>query len=180
MRNHRWSGGRPRQDSKLRSRLRRPVLHVARTFPSTLQSHADPPRVSLHSLDTPVRRGSPHKVHHEGVACGVGGTSSDGLEFWSMSVVPLSEVKARLSEIAEEVERTHERVHITRNGREYVVLISAADLASLEATLELLSDPQATAEIRQAEADLAGGKGTTGEEMAAVMEERRRRERRGA
>jgi len=97
-----------------------------------------------------------------------------------MRVVPLSEVKARLSEIAEDVERTHERVHITRNGREYVVLISAEDLASLEATLELLSDPQAMAEIRQAEADLAAGQGTTGEEMAAVMEERRRRERRGA
>ena len=92
----------------------------------------------------------------------------------------MSEVKARLSEIAEEVERTHERVHITRNGREYVVLISAEDLASLEATLELLSDPQAMVEIRQAEADLAAGQGTTGEEMAAVMEERRRRERRGA
>ncbi|MDQ3716464.1 MAG: type II toxin-antitoxin system Phd/YefM family antitoxin, partial [Actinomycetota bacterium] len=37
-----------------------------------------------------------------------------------MSTLPLSEVKARLSEIAEEVDRTHERVHVTRNGREYV------------------------------------------------------------
>ena len=32
----------------------------------------------------------------------------------------------------------HERVHITRNGREYVVLIAAEDLESIEATLELL------------------------------------------
>ena len=121
-----------------------------------------------------------HESLHAGVAGGVDALTSGGLEFWSMRVVPLSEVKARLSEIAEDVERTHERVHITRNGREYVVLISAEDLASLEATLELLSDPQAMAEIRQAEADLAAGQGTTGEEMAAVMEERRRRERRGA
>ncbi len=30
--------------------------------------------------------------------------------------VALSEVKARLSEIAEEVDRTHERVYVTRNG----------------------------------------------------------------
>ena len=29
-----------------------------------------------------------------------------GLEFWFMDTLPLSEVKARLSEIAEEVERT--------------------------------------------------------------------------
>ena len=58
-----------------------------------------------------------------------------------MVMLPLSDVKARLSEIAEEVDRTHERVHITRNGREYVVLIAAEDLESIEATLELLADP---------------------------------------
>ena len=58
-----------------------------------------------------------------------------------MTMLPLSDVKARLSEIAEEVDRTHERVHITRNGREYVVLISAEDLESIEATLELLVRP---------------------------------------
>ena len=52
-----------------------------------------------------------------------------------MTTVPLSEAKARLSEIADEVGRTHERVHITRNGREYVVLISAEDLESIEATI---------------------------------------------
>ena len=34
-----------------------------------------------------------------------------------METLPLSQVKARLSEIAEEVERTHQRVNITRNGR---------------------------------------------------------------
>lgn len=54
-----------------------------------------------------------------------------------MTTLPLSEVKARLSEIADEVDRTYERVHITRNGHEYVVLISAEDLESIEATLEL-------------------------------------------
>lgn len=97
-----------------------------------------------------------------------------------MSTMPLSEVKARLSEIADEVDRTHERVHITRNGREYVVLMSAEDLESIEATLELLSDQQAMAEIREADAAIAAGEGTSGAEMAALMEERRRREGRGA
>ena len=48
-----------------------------------------------------------------------------------MVMLPLSDVKARLSEIAEEVDRTHERVHITRNGREYVVLIAAEDAGLL-------------------------------------------------
>jgi antitoxin YefM len=97
-----------------------------------------------------------------------------------MSILPLSEVKARLSEIAEEVDRTHERVHITRNGREYVVLISAEDLESIEATLELLSDSQAVAEIREADAAIAAGEGTPGAQMGTLMEERRRHEGRGA
>ena len=94
-----------------------------------------------------------------------------------MDTLPLSEVKARLSEIAEEVERTHQRVNITRNGRSYVVLMSAEDLESLEATLELLADPEALARLAQAQADLAGGRQVTETEMTAEMEQRRLRER---
>ncbi len=94
-----------------------------------------------------------------------------------MNTLPLSEVKARLSEIAEEVERTHQRVNITRNGRSYVVLMSAEDLESLEATLELLADPEALGRLAQAQADLAGGLHVTKTEMAAEMEQRRLRER---
>ena len=94
-----------------------------------------------------------------------------------METLPLSEVKARLSEIAEEVERTHQRVNITRNGRDYVVLMSAEDLESLEATLELLSDPDALARVAQAQADLAAGQHVTQAQMAAEMEQRRQRER---
>lgn len=88
-------------------------------------------------------------------------------------------MKARLSEIADEVDRTHDRVHVTRNGREYVVLVSAEDLESLEATIELLSDESAKARIREAQAAFAAGDLTTTEEMEALMEARRRREPRG-
>ena len=41
-----------------------------------------------------------------------------------MSIIPLMEAKARLSEIADEIHRTHERVSVTRNGREYVVIFA--------------------------------------------------------
>lgn len=58
--------------------------------------------------------------------------------------------------------------------------MSAEDLESIEAALELLSDSQAMARIAKAEAEVAAGEATTGEEMAALMEERRRRERHGA
>ena len=62
-----------------------------------------------------------------------------------MKTLPLSEAKAHLSEIADEVIRTHERVTVTRNGREALVILSVEDLESLEATMELLTDPDAHA-----------------------------------
>lgn len=74
-----------------------------------------------------------------------------------MTTLPLSEVKARLSEIAEEVAATHERVQVTRNGRDYVVLLASEDLESIEATLELLSDPAAMARISSSERDIEQG-----------------------
>ena len=90
-----------------------------------------------------------------------------------METVPLSDAKARLSEIAEDVDRTHQRVQITKNGRSYVVLISAEDLESMEATLELLSDPEARDRVDHARADMARGEFTSGEEMGALMDRRR-------
>jgi prevent-host-death family protein len=74
-----------------------------------------------------------------------------------VKTLPLSEVKARLSEIAEEVATTHERVRITKNGRDYVVLLAAEDLESIEATMELLSDAEAQRRIESAEAEVAAG-----------------------
>jgi len=89
-----------------------------------------------------------------------------------MVMLPLSDVKARLSEIAEEVDRTHERVHITRNGREYVVLISAEDLESIEATLELLADPAAQQRMAQAQREIDRGEGLTLDQAERSLRER--------
>lgn len=93
-----------------------------------------------------------------------------------MSRLSLSEFKARLLEIAEEVDRTHQRVHVTRNGREYVVLLAAEDLESLEATIELLADEAAMARARTAEAAVTADELTTAGEMAQLMRQRRKRE----
>lgn len=91
-----------------------------------------------------------------------------------MSTIPLSEAKARLSEIADEVGRTHERVHITRNGREHVVLLAAADLESIEATLELLADTQSQQRIAAGEADFARGDVLDEQQLRAMIGERHR------
>ena len=86
--------------------------------------------------------------------------------------MPLSEVKAHLSEIAEEVAATHERVRITKNGRDYVVLLSAEDLEGIEATLELLSDPEAQRRIEHAERDIARGDVLAEEDVRALLTRR--------
>lgn len=91
-----------------------------------------------------------------------------------MNTLPLSDAKAHLSQIADEVHRTHERVTITKNGRSYLVLMAAEDLESMEATIELLGDPDAMARVLQARQDLADGHGTTAEQMAELMAARRK------
>ncbi len=72
-------------------------------------------------------------------------------------VLPLAEIKKRLSEIVDGVESRHDRVVLTRHGRPAAVLISPAELESLEETLDLLSDPLAVREIRAAEEAVDAG-----------------------
>ena len=97
----------------------------------------------------------------------------DGLEFWSMTTLPLSEVKARLSEIAEEVATTHERVQITKNGRDYVVLLAAEDLESIEATLELLGNPDAQTRVAHSEEEIERGEVLNEAQVRALLAARR-------
>jgi antitoxin YefM len=75
-----------------------------------------------------------------------------------MTSVPLADAKNRLSEYVSDVERTHDRVTITRHGRTAAVLISADDLAELEETVDLLTTPGAAEAIAEGLADLSGGR----------------------
>jgi antitoxin YefM len=79
----------------------------------------------------------------------------------------LAEVKAKFSEMVDRVEHTHDRITVTRNGRPAVVLISPEELASLEDTLELLSDPVAMAELAASRVAHAEGDFITGEQLRA-------------
>ena len=74
--------------------------------------------------------------------------------------LPLAEVKNRLSEVVDRLEREHGRVVITKHGRPAAVMLSLEDLESLEETLAVLSDPELVAAIREADAEVAAG-GTT-------------------
>ena len=72
--------------------------------------------------------------------------------------ISLADVKNRLSEVVERVEREHGRVVITKHGRPAAVVLSIEDLEGLEETLEILSDPAALRRIRKAGREVEGGK----------------------
>ncbi len=71
--------------------------------------------------------------------------------------VTLADAKAHLSEVVEGVETQHRRVVITKHGRPSVVVLAVQDLEALEDTLDLLSDPTAMADLREAAAAREAG-----------------------
>lgn len=71
--------------------------------------------------------------------------------------LPLADVKNRLSEVVERLEREHGRVVITKHGRPAAVVLSIEDLEGLEETLEILSNPALMRRIKKAEAELDAG-----------------------
>ena len=72
--------------------------------------------------------------------------------------MPLADVKNRLSEVVERLEREHGRVVVTKHGKPAAVLLSVEDLESLEETLSILSNPSLVEEIRDAASDIAAGR----------------------
>ena len=81
--------------------------------------------------------------------------------------LPLAQVKSKFSEMVDRVEHTHDRIVVTRNGRPAAVMISPDELASIEDTLELLSDPEAMRELAEARQAAADGDVATGDELRA-------------
>lgn len=71
--------------------------------------------------------------------------------------LPLADVKNRLSEVVERLEREHGRVVITKHGRPAAVVLSIEDLEGLEETLEILSDPRLMRRIRKATSEIDAG-----------------------
>lgn len=74
--------------------------------------------------------------------------------------MPLAEVKNRLSEVVDRLEREHGRVIITKHGRPAAVVITIEDLEDLEETLNVLSDPKLMRRVRQAQSEIDTGTAT--------------------
>ena len=69
----------------------------------------------------------------------------------------LRDVKNHLSEVVDHVEHEHDRVVITKHGRPTAVVVSIADLESLEETLDVMARPKLLAQIRDSLAELQSG-----------------------
>ena len=90
-----------------------------------------------------------------------------------METIPITEAKARIAELADRVAREHDHFTITRNGRADVMLISVAEYESMQETLDLLSDDEALADLRQSREDFSAGDTFTLVEVRAELERRR-------
>lgn len=75
-----------------------------------------------------------------------------------MKTLSLSEAKAKLSGLVEEVERRDEEVVITRNGRPAAVLVSPDEYESWKETLAVRADRDLMREIKSGLAALKARK----------------------
>lgn len=89
-----------------------------------------------------------------------------------MDALSLRAAKDRLSALVDRVQGTHERVTITRNGRAAAVLISPDDLAALEESLDVLSDPATMERLRRARQELDRGEGLDEGQLRALLSRR--------
>ena len=80
-------------------------------------------------------------------------------------VLPLSEAKAKLSQIIADVENAEEEVTITRNGRPVAVLMSAEEFASWQETREIRQNPELMREIKRGLRQLQKGQRFTFEDI---------------
>ena len=69
----------------------------------------------------------------------------------------LADVKNRLSEVVDRLEREHGRVVITKHGHAAAVVISVEDLESLEETLDVMDSTALLADIHEALDELGAG-----------------------
>ncbi len=90
-----------------------------------------------------------------------------------MSTQPLAAVKAHFSQVIDDVADTHERVTVTKNGSPVAVILAVEDYESMMETLEILSDRQAVADVREAEQQMAQGEVYSEDQVRAALAGRR-------
>jgi antitoxin YefM len=80
--------------------------------------------------------------------------SQPKFEAYRMKVLPLSEVKMKLSQLVEEVASLDEEITITRNGKPVAIIVSPDEFDSWKETLAIRADAELMAEIRRGLEDI--------------------------
>jgi len=79
-----------------------------------------------------------------------------------MTTISITKARATLYDLIEEVSKKKKRIGLTNKGETKAVLISQAELESLEETLDLLSsNPNILQELKEAEEQVARGEYVT-------------------
>ena len=73
-------------------------------------------------------------------------------------VIPLTEVRATLSELLDQIEDGGEHVVITRKGRPVALMLSPDEWESVELTLETLGDAELLDQLERGERDVEAGR----------------------
>ena len=71
-----------------------------------------------------------------------------------MKVVPLSQVKMKLSQLVEEVSSLDEAITITRNGKPVAIIVSPDEFDSWKEALAIRADTELMAEIHRGLEDI--------------------------
>ena len=75
-----------------------------------------------------------------------------------MISLPISEARAKLSQLVDDVDGRFERVQITKSGKPKAVLVSQEEIDGWLETIDILSDPETMKAIREGEADIKAGR----------------------
>lgn len=72
--------------------------------------------------------------------------------------MPIAEARQELTSLPERLRETHETVTVTRRGKPVLTIMPWEDYDALIETLEILSDPELMATLRQSIRELKAGK----------------------
>lgn len=74
------------------------------------------------------------------------------------TLISSRDARAKLAELLGRAEDHHERFTITLHGKPTAVLLSVYDFESLMESLNILSDPQTMAALKESQDDIAAGR----------------------
>lgn len=85
------------------------------------------------------------------------------------TTLPISEARKKIFEIAEDVQKPNRYYTLTEKGRPKAVILSVEEFDSLVETIEILSNPKAMRDIKEAEEQYKKGEYISWDELKKEM-----------